>query len=332
MQQSHRPNDGWTLGRVVVAGVCAIGVAALVIANPPALLLSTPFGAPKNTMPRLDPATRAFGASGQVRLQVRMPGEKFDFPLDLSGTDAATSYLWVKAEDSSAVVDPRVLNGTTVAAPLLPGFYHFATVTATGRHIVDSVIVGVLVPFSNKLGSTLNGYRIGQYHFERFGGEGTPPPVGFLQILPEDVDMQISTHLYLGSFLTHDSQDVWPKYVALDPRILDKIELVLADLDVKDFEMPMDVASGFRTPLYNRTVPRAASDSRHQYGDAADLAIDVDGDGKVTYADAVAVARAVERVEQRHPDLVGGLGLYGTHGTSPYVHIDVRGKPSRWRG
>jgi uncharacterized protein YcbK (DUF882 family) len=155
--------------------------------------------------------------------------------------------------------------------------------------------------------------------------------VGFLEVIPEDARLQVSAHLRLGDFFTHGGPDVWPRYVALDPRILDKIELVLADLDVKDFEMPMDVNSGFRTPLYNSTVPRAASDSRHQYGDAADLAIDVDGDGKVTYADAVAVARAVERVEERHPDLVGGLGLYGNHGTSPYVHIDVRGRPSRWK-
>ena len=144
--------------------------------------------------------------------------------------------------------------------------------------------------------------------------------------------MQVSAHLYLGNFLTHDDQDQWPRYVALDPRILDKIELVLADLGVKDFELSMDVSSGFRTPRYNRTVPRAASDSRHQYGDAADLAIDVDGDGRITYMDATAVARAVERVERRYPNLVGGLGLYGNRGTSPYVHIDVRGKPSRWRG
>jgi uncharacterized protein YcbK (DUF882 family) len=267
-----------------------------------------------------------------VRLQVRMPGELFDFPVEIEGAGGSTSYLWVKAADSSAVVEPSALNGATVKAPLLPGLYRLAVVTSSGRHIVDSVVVGVLVPFSTKLGSTLNGYRIGRYRWERLGGDATPPPAGFLQVLPEDVNLQISAHVRLGDFLTHDDQEVWPRYVALDPRILDKIELVLTELGVKDFEMPMDVSSGFRTPLYNRTVPRAAGDSRHQYGDAADLAIDVDGDGRITYADAVAVARAVERVELKHPSLVGGLGLYGNHGTSPYVHIDVRGKPSRWRG
>lgn len=305
----------------------------LVIANPPEALFSTAFGAAAaGGVPKISPSASAFGESGAVRLQVRMPGELFDFPVEIDGAGGSTSYLWVKAADSSAVVEPSALNGTTVKAPLLPGLYRLAVVTSSGRHIVESVVVGVLVPFSTKLGSTLNGYRIGRYRWERLGGDATPPPVGFLQVLPEDVNLQISAHVRLGDFLTHDDQEVWPRYIALDPRILDKIELVLTELGVKDFEMPMDVSSGFRTPLYNRTVPRAAGDSRHQYGDAADLAIDVDGDGRITYADAVAVARAVERVELKHPSLVGGLGLYGNHGTSPYVHIDVRGKPSRWRG
>jgi uncharacterized protein YcbK (DUF882 family) len=327
------PTDGWTLGRVIVVGIFAIVIAALVIVNPPTMLLATAFGSgAKGGEPRITASTRAFGESGQVRLQVRMPGELFDFPLEIGASSEPPADLWVKAEDSSAVIEPKAMTGTTVKSPVLPGLYRLALVTASGRRIVDSVLVAVLVPFSTKLGSTLNGYRIGRYRWERLGGDASPPPVGFLQVMPEDLNMPISAHLKLGDFVTHDQQDIWPKYVALDPRILDKIELVLADLGVKDFEMPMDVSSGFRTPLYNRSVPRAAGDSRHQYGDAADLAIDVDGDGRVTYADAVAVARAVERVEQRYPDLVGGLGLYGNHGTSPYVHIDVRGKPSRWRG
>ncbi len=326
-----KPTDGWTLGHVIVVGLLAIGVAALVLANPPGLLIANAFGS-RNTNPKVSASATAFGLSGQVRLQVRMPGELFDFPLDVTGSEVAPNYLWVRAEDSSAVVEPHPMHGTTVKAPLIAGMYRLALVNESGRQIIDSVLVAVLVPFSTKMGATLNGYKIGRYRWERLGGDAAPPPVGFLQVLPEDVDLDVSTHLRLGVFITHDDQDVWPKYVALDPRILDKVELVLADLGVKDFEMPMDVSSGFRTPLYNRTVPRAAGDSRHQYGDAADLAIDVDGDGKVTYADAVAVARAVERVEQRHPELVGGLGLYGNRGTSPYVHIDVRGKPSRWRG
>ncbi len=321
-------NDGWPLGRVIAVGVLAVLIAALVIVFPPSMI----FGTGAASAPKLTLSASAFGESGAVRLQVRLPGAHFDFPMEGGNAASPESYLWVKFEDSSAVIEPRPLVGTTVTAPLIPGFYRLALVKENGRRIMDSVVVGVLVPFSTKLGATLNGYKIGRYKWERLGGDATPPPIGFLQVMPEDVGMQVSAHLYLGNFLVHDNQDVWPRYVALDPRLLDKVELVLNDLGVKDFEMPMDVSSGFRSPQYNRTVPRAASDSRHQYGDAIDLAIDVDGDGRVTFVDAAAVARSVERVELRHPNLVGGLGLYGNRGGSPYVHIDVRGRPSRWRG
>jgi hypothetical protein len=53
----------------------------------------------------------------------------------------------------------------------------------------------------------------------------------------------------------------------------------------------------------------------------------------VTLKDEVLVARAVDQVEDEHPDLVGGLGLYVSHlYRTPYVHIDTRGTRSRWKG
>ena len=49
--------------------------------------------------------------------------------------------------------------------------------------------------------------------------------------------------------------------------------------------------------------------------------------------DELLVMLAVERVEERNPDLVGGLGIYTSRRyRTPYVHIDARGKRSRWRG
>jgi len=40
---------------------------------------------------------------------------------------------------------------------------------------------------------------------------------------------------------------------------------------------------------------------------------------------------AVERVEARYPELVGGTGLYAYSGKSgPFAHIDVRGTRARW--
>jgi hypothetical protein len=49
--------------------------------------------------------------------------------------------------------------------------------------------------------------------------------------------------------------------------------------------------------------------------------------------DELLVMLAVERVEEAHPDLVGGLGLYTSRRyRTPYVHIDVRGTRTRWTG
>ncbi|HEX7938676.1 MAG TPA: D-Ala-D-Ala carboxypeptidase family metallohydrolase, partial [Gemmatimonadaceae bacterium] len=131
---------------------------------------------------------------------------------------------------------------------------------------------------------------------------------------------------------------VWPKYVALNPRLLDKLELVFAELErmnggVAQQPLELDVNSGYRTPAHNKLVRRAASDSRHQYGDAADVVIDANGNGRIDRNDHRLVAAAVETVERQHPDLAGGMGIYTSPlYPTPYVHIDARGQKVRWRG
>ena len=98
--------------------------------------------------------------------------------------------------------------------------------------------------------------------------------------------------------------------------------------------------SGFRAPAYNRRVRRAAKDSRHQYGDAADVFVDSNGDGRmddlnrdgrVNVRDTRVLLDAVERVEREHPELIGGAGTYSaTRAHGPFVHVDVRGTKARW--
>jgi uncharacterized protein YcbK (DUF882 family) len=122
----------------------------------------------------------------------------------------------------------------------------------------------------------------------------------------------------------------------VDPRLLDKVELVIREIaswsgGPDRAEVALDVRSAFRTPLWNRRVSQAARDSRHQFGDALDLAVDANHDGHVNSKDTKLVALAVEIVERSHPDLAGGMGVY-TRGSPAYVHIDARGKRVRWRG
>jgi uncharacterized protein YcbK (DUF882 family) len=294
-----------------------------------AIAPATPQGAPAAA-----PTADAFGRSGEVKVRLTLPGERVEFPIAIAGTGDSLSYAWVSATDSTSAEPPRTLSAAPVIAPQRPGFYHLAIVRGVSREVLPEPTLAVMVPFSQKLGGRVNGYRIGTYLAEQFG-ETHDRPLGFVEVRPEMLELPVSRHLKLADFVTHDDQgDVWPKYVALNPRLLDKLELIFTDLGGRVRpDLAVDMHSGFRSPSHNARVERAARDSRHQYGDAADLAIDADGDGRITMTDELLVMLAVERVEEAHPDLVGGLGMYtSSRYRTPYVHIDARGKRSRWQG
>lgn len=261
-----------------------------------------------------------------------LPSARITIPLELSAPPGELSYDWVPVGSLTAREAPRRLDGP-ILAPSTPGFYSLAIRSGTERRVVDSITVGVLTPMTAKRGISINGYRIGFYRGER-GGDLDEAPPGFLEVNASDLALPVSQHLTIEDFITHDEQTTWPKYVAMDPRLLDKLELVFEEIVRSrgrgSSTVDVDVHSGYRTPLHNRRVPRAAGDSRHQFGDAADVAVDANGDGRVTSADITLIARAVETVERNHPDLVGGLGTYRRG--SPYAHIDVRGRRSRWQG
>ena len=317
----------------VLFAIAAAG--AVAFGRPRTILASRPFD-------RFSPAFAArasgdaFGRSGGVKVRVAMPEDSVEFPMGLSADPSTVRYQWVRLADSTEATAPRALAGAHVVAPAVPGFYRLALLRGETREVLAEPTLGVMVPFEAKRGAMLNGYRIGTYLAERLG-VGYERPEGFLEVQPEEVELRVSNHLRLADFLTQDSQrEVWPKYVALSPRLLDKLELVIDEVERgrhpgRDLEL--GVHSGFRTPAHNGRVRRAAQDSRHQYGDAADVVIDANGDGRITAADGLLVARAVEQVERDNPDLVGGLGLYfGRQHRTPYVHIDTRGTRSRWRG
>jgi hypothetical protein len=282
----------------------------------------------------------AFGKSREVRLHFTLPGQAIEFPLEVSGDPSDLSYEWESTRDSSVIEPARLVTGPTFVAPQRAGFYNLVISRAGDRQVVAEPTLAVMVPFKQRQGGFLNGYRIGTYLADRLSHHDHPE--GFLEVAAGDLDLKVSKHLRLGDFLTHDAQaNVWPKYVALNPRLLDKLELVFAKIGVSARlsaldslpDVAFDVHSGFRTPAHNAGVRRAARDSRHQYGDAADVAIDANGDGRVTLTDELLIARAVDQVEDEHPDLVGGLGLYTSRRyRTPYVHIDTRGKRSRWKG
>ena len=199
--------------------------------------------------------------------------------------------------------------------------------------------------FGQKVRAWLNGYRLGYWPQEkgRLRSEAYRNPDGFIEVTPENEDTRVSEHFRLRDFISHGQNGVWPKYVVLREPLLDKLELVIEDLNDHGVNAEgMRIRSGFRTPDRNRAVrgEGSARDSRHQFGDAADVYIDqvgngkmsdLNGDGRVSFADVKMILDAVERVEARYPELVGGTGLYAYSGRSgPFAHIDVRGVRARW--
>jgi hypothetical protein len=197
--------------------------------------------------------------------------------------------------------------------------------------------------FGQKVRALLNGYRLGYWPQEkgRLRSEAYRNPDGFIEVTPENEETRVSEHFRLHDFLSHDQKNVWPKYLVLREPLLDKLELVIEDLNDHGVNADgMRIRSGFRTPARNQAVrgEGSARDSRHQFGDAADVYIDntgsgrmsdLNGDRKVNFADVKMILDAVERVEARYPELVGGTGLY-TGRSGQFAHIDVRGVRARW--
>ena len=231
-----------------------------------------------------------------------------------------------------------------ISLAALPGA-SVASASVQGGAAGATETVFTMRSFGQKVRAWLNGYRLGYWPQEkgRLRSEAYKNPDGFIEVTPENEDTRVSEHFRLRDFVSHGQKEVWPKYVVLREPLLDKLELVIEDLNDHGVNAEgMRVRSGFRTPAHNLAVrgEGSARDSRHQFGDAADVFIDqvgngkmsdLNGDGKVSFADVKMILDAVERVEARYPELVGGTGLYAYSGRSgPFAHIDVRGVRARW--
>lgn len=278
------------------------------------------------------------GMSGSVQAFVLHVGDQ----LPLEGALPNGVTLHYIAAGLAAPAD--TFSGT----PAQPGVWTVLLRMGDVVRSVPDVNVFTSVPLAQKRAGKIDTYLVGTWPNEGRSTDAAhayAPPAGLVQVTPANVDMHVSQHLRLGDFLTKGQNDVWPKYVALNPRVVDKLELTLAQLESAGHAVHhVGVISAFRTPWYNANGGSTAGRgdlSRHMYGDAIDLYIDNDrngrmddlnGDGRVDRKDAAVIAAAAESVELQHHDLVGGIGIYnpnpGAH--SGFVHIDARGTRARW--
>jgi len=285
----------------------------------------------------------------------------FDRVRGISGKLRATidtSTAGIAPDSLPPGAELRYSTGGEVSAdsePAAPGVWNVALAIGNAIRPVTDFSVITELPFSAKYSGKIGFYYIGNWPAERGKKKSAPSkapatayanPSGFIQVTEENADTYVSEHFRLRDFLTHDQPNVWPKYLVLQMKIVDKLELVLGDLSKHGVDISgVKVMSGFRTPRYNATggnpQGRAAL-SRHMYGDASDIYIDsnhdgvmddLDHDGRITMNDSKVIEAAVDRVEAAHPELVGGAGIYPAGpGHGPFIHIDTRGYRARWIG
>jgi hypothetical protein len=255
--------------------------------------------------------------------------------VNLVGFSGKLRSIFLFPEDAARLREAGLLAGE-------PGIYPLAS----SKVFSSQLALFVLAPFTDEAAGKIGSYEMGTWPDPaRAPKESSYAlPRGFIKVMKDTAGTPVSQHFTIGEFLTKDQPGVWPKYLVLDARLLDKLELTIAQLNAMGYPVKnLFVMSGFRTPRYNDLDlgPRSRSMvSRHMYGDAADVYPDDDHDGKmddlnhdgrIDEADAQIVSRAAEEVEKRFPVLVGGIAVYaGTAAHGPFVHIDCRGKRARW--
>lgn len=283
-------------------------------------------------------------------------------------TDAMLEFLHPLRGESGSVRYAPVLPGAPIAsgagqaraviegeprpdfsAPEKSGIYQFGIALDQAVRGIEDISIVTLVPRTKKRAGRIGSYHLGSWPWESGGKPRSAryaPPEGFIEVTRENQNFHVSEHFKLRDFLTKDQRDVWPKYLLLDPQLIDKLELTIQQLERQGVRVDnVHVMSGFRTPRYNHSggnVAGRANLSRHMYGDAADVYVDnnrdgqpddITGDRRVTIKDAERFAQAAELVERQYRSLVGGIGVYtACCGHGPFTHIDVRGFRARWRG
>lgn len=268
-------------------------------------------------------------------------------PLPDTTQTAISQFLGFSGKLRAVQITARLLGQHPTLAAIMdaygitsPGIHQVGLTSAAG----DSVTLISLIPFDAKDGGKVEGYRIGYWPREKRSVTLYGLPEGFIEVTPENKDLMLSSRFRMSDFLTKDQANVWPKYLVIQPTLLDKLELIADELEKLGKPSTIKVLSGFRSPQYNaKGVCRRcgrARDSRHMYGDASDIYVDGDGnnvmddlngDGKINVADARFLAKVADEVESEHPELTGGIGIYrGTGAHGPFVHVDTRGFVARW--
>ncbi|WP_194441575.1 D-Ala-D-Ala carboxypeptidase family metallohydrolase [Pseudoalteromonas simplex] len=225
-------------------------------------------------------------------------------------------------------------NSIAVYAPENAGFY---SLVLSNKKTSKRLLVIVKKPF-NANNKQLNNYQIGLYPAPYKGYTQYSAPNGFIEIFEKDLTRQLTPHVQVKNVICKQVSG-FPKYLYVNNDGLMMLEDLLSFVQNEGIKVSkFAFISGYRTPHYNRSIGNGKH-SRHQYGDAFDLYVDEDGDGrmddlngdgKLTIADVDVLYKVFEKF-QKQSRYNGGIGRYkpaSHHGG--FVHIDNRGFTARW--
>jgi hypothetical protein len=264
-----------------------------------------------------------------------MPGEQV--PIEVVFADSTASYT---ADAGGGRLLRLGTNRWRWTAPEQKGLYPlWVRDLSSGETVTLNGFVMIPMPSA----PTISGFLVGRYESRPLREDPSyARPNGFVEVTQANRGALVAPHFTLGQFVSQQTRG-FPSYLVLRERLLLKLEMLLEE--VRSAGLPVStfrILSGYRTPFYNRSIGNETRYSRHVYGDAADIYVDedrdgkmddLDGDGLVTLDDARTLASVLESLSQRswYQPFEGGLGLYkanAAHG--PFVHVDVRGHPARW--
>ena len=224
-------------------------------------------------------------------------------------------------------------------SPRSPGLYPIQVLAPdSGKKVTLKAFV--LVPFCSLKGEFLNGYRIGRYPKKTLSG--LPSIAGFIEVTPKNEDVFVSPNFQLKQFLCKQKSSSSRKYLVLNERLPLALEQILERVKLDGYRVTtFHIMSGYRTPCYNCSLGNRRY-SAHQWGMAADIFIDEDGDGimddlngdgRSDIRDAEVLYRLIDdaAAQPEGQGLIGGIGKYpATSSHGPFVHVDVRERIARW--
>ncbi len=264
-----------------------------------------------------------------------MPGEK----IPLAVTAPATRLYRIDAPHGGLTATAP--NRWTWEAPMQPGVYEIEVKDPAGKKMADFSAF-VMVPAVHAIKGVLNHYQIGFYPDTPLKGNPVYiPPTGFIEVTRDNENTKLSPNFRIKQFLTKQVSG-YPKYVVLDERLVVLLEAIGRHLEPLGWDADdIFVMSGYRTPFYNAQLDDTKY-SLHQWGRAADIFLDKDGNGTMddfdkdriaSKADAVALATVLESLAKTAElqSFIGGIGIYGsTEAHGPFVHVDTRPWKARW--